>query len=222
MNDFDPDSQEDTDLLASPFWVVYCTLLSPYYLYRDVSTTTQPIGGGRTEVVQLLLGNRIACPTNTADDPDPINMRRHPITRPTTTPPSPTTRFIPILPSKPLPPLQRQPHLIPGTFFIFPDISIRKAGSYRLQFTLMKMDHQQLSPGGMIHSIDTAISEIFKVVNAKDFDQVQPSTALVRGLLDRGAGYPLKLKKGTREGQRRRRPQSGEDTDDDSDDADEN
>ena len=51
----------------------------------------------------------------------------------------------------------------------------------------------------IIHSV---ASQIFKVVNAKDFDQVQPSTKLVRGLIERGAGFPLKLKKGTREGQR--------------------
>lgn len=53
----------------------------------------------------------------------------------------------------------------------------------------------------MIHII---VSDPFRVVNAKDFDQVHPSTRLVRGLLERGAPFPLKLKKGIREGQRRR------------------
>lgn len=53
----------------------------------------------------------------------------------------------------------------------------------------------------MIH---ICASQTFKVVNAKDFDQVHPSTRLVRGLLERGAPFPLKLKKGIREGQRRR------------------
>lgn len=53
----------------------------------------------------------------------------------------------------------------------------------------------------MIHII---ASDPFRVVNAKDFDQVHPSTRLVRGLLERGAPFPLKLKKGIREGQRRR------------------
>ena len=52
--------------------------------------------------------------------------------------------------------------------------------------------------------IDTIASDTFRVVNAKDFDQVHPSTRLVRGLLERGAPFPLKLKKGIREGQRRR------------------
>ena len=52
--------------------------------------------------------------------------------------------------------------------------------------------------------INVTASNVFKVVNAKDFDQVHPSTKLVRGLLERGAPFPLKLKKGIREGQRRR------------------
>jgi hypothetical protein len=93
----------------------------------------------------------------------------------------------------------------PGTFFIFADMSIRKAGQYRLFFRLMKMEEPvKRGTGAVVPAISTAMSDIFNVVNAKDFDQVQPSTKLIRGLVERGAGYPLKLKKGFREGQRRR------------------
>jgi hypothetical protein len=124
--------------------------------------------------------------------------------------------------SKPSNPPTRPPEQMPGTFFIFADVSVRKAGEYRLQFTLMKMDSVHLSQGSIVPSVHTITSDVFRVVNAKDFDQVQPSTDLVRGLLDRGAGFPLKLKKGQREGQRRRRPLSGEDSDEESYDADTN
>lgn len=68
----------------------------------------------------------------------------------------------------------------------------------------MKMEPHLLIPGKSVPTLSVVISDVFSVVNAKDFDQVQPSTNLVRGLLDRGAGFPLKLKKGLREGQRRR------------------
>lgn len=60
----------------------------------------------------------------------------------------------------------------------------------------------------MIH---ICVSKPFRVVNAKDFDQVHESTTLVKGLLERGAPFPLKLKKGIREGQKRRMTDMGED-----------
>lgn len=93
---------------------------------------------------------------------------------------------------------------MPATFFIFADLSVRKAGEYRLEFSLMKMDPHFLSVGEKLPILHKVASQPFRVVNAKDFDQVQPSTALVKGLIERGAGFPLKLKKGTREGGRRR------------------
>jgi hypothetical protein len=89
---------------------------------------------------------------------------------------------------------------LPGAFFIFADLSVRRAGTYRLHFTLMKIEPQ----ARIVPMIDIIASDPFRVVNAKDFDQVHPSTRLVRGLLERGAPFPLKLKKGIREGQRRR------------------
>lgn len=79
----------------------------------------------------------------------------------------------------------------------------------------MKMEPSVLVQNSAVPTISTVISDIFDVVNAKDFDQVRPSTKLVKGLLDRGAGFPLKLKKGLREGQRRRhRPSFDEDIED--------
>ncbi|RMZ82055.1 hypothetical protein DV737_g2160, partial [Chaetothyriales sp. CBS 132003] len=104
-------------------------------------------------------------------------------------------------------PRERPASEMPSTFFIFADLSVRKAGEYRLEFNLMKVEADKLVPGASMPIIHTVASQVFKVVNAKDFDQVQPSTKLVRGLIERGAGFPLKLKKGTREGQRRKHHQ---------------
>jgi hypothetical protein len=63
----------------------------------------------------------------------------------------------------------------------------------------MFMDQDSLGkPGNNVPILSIVASQVFKVVNAKDFDQVKASTSLVRGLVERGAGFPLKLKKGTR------------------------
>lgn len=83
----------------------------------------------------------------------------------------------------------------------------------------MKIDATSMMQGRTLPIIHSVTSSVFKVVNAKDFDQVQPSTELVKGLLDRGAGFPLKLKKGIREGQRKKQTQGESDEEDDSDDV---
>ena len=87
----------------------------------------------------------------------------------------------------------------------------------------MKVEAATLVPGSSIPTLHSVASQVFKVVNAKDFDQVQPSTVLIRGLIERGAGFPLKLKKGIREGQKRRpgdRMDTGSQEGDDSDEND--
>jgi hypothetical protein len=171
-------------------------MLSPNFEDGHNSSTPQ----------RLLLGNYVSGPTFCDDDPDP-DSAPEPLH---TAPPSPSARLMMIRPSSMAPPRgtrtrPSQPQTsLPATFFIFADLSVRKAGEYRLEFKLMKMEPQFLSAGSTIPTLHSVTSDVFRVVNAKDFDQVQPSTKLVRGLLDRGAGFPLKLKKGPREGQARR------------------
>jgi hypothetical protein len=171
-----------------------------------------PEDGQGRELQRLLLGTSVASPFATKDDPDPPSMPIHPTSDHTESidslpqgPPSPSSRFFSrtsqpsrrptvLGPPPPLPASQQ-----PCTFFIFPDISIRRAGDYRLEFSLMFMDQDSLGrPGNNVPILSIVASQVFKVVNAKDFDQVKASTSLVRGLVERGAGFPLKLKKGTR------------------------
>ncbi|KAJ4512893.1 hypothetical protein HRR78_005763 [Exophiala dermatitidis] len=211
MDDFDPDSEQDVEELHSQWWVVYCSLISAQSPDTNVSTLPLITEDGRRELQRLLLGTLTATPTPTDDDPDPPTMPSHPNTRP----PSPTSRFLPAS-SRHKAKSQREPHQIPGTFFIFADLSVRKAGEYRLRFDLMKLSDDKFQAGSSVPTTHSVVSDVFKVVNAKDFDQVQPSTNLVKGLLERGAGFPLKLKKGTREGQRRKRTRSELDSEDDS------
>ncbi|RVX72454.1 hypothetical protein B0A52_03642 [Exophiala mesophila] len=219
MYDFDPESASDMAEITSQFWVVYCKLISAQSPDRDVSTVSQINEDGQKEVQRLLLGTSVSSPTITSDDPDPPTFQPHPqSTASFLAPPSPTSRFLPTSSTRTSEP-KRQPHEYPGAFFIFADISVRKAGDYRLQFTLMKMDAVPMAPGSTVAAVDIATSDVFRVVNAKDFDTVQASSNLVKGLLDRGAGFPLKLKKGLREGQKKRKGHSDEGSDDDMSDA---
>jgi hypothetical protein len=164
---------------------------------------------GQSSVQRLLLGNYVSGPTFCEDDPDP-DTAPEPLQ---SAPASPSSRVM-------FGARSGQPEKsLPAAFFIFADLSVRKAGEYRLEFKLMKMEPQLLFQGSTVPTLHSVTSDVFKVVNAKDFDQVQPSTKLVRGLLDRGAGFPLKLKKGPREGQSRTsRSGREEDADDEDDD----
>lgn len=176
---------------------------------------------GRSLVQRLLLGNYVSGPTFCEDDPDP-DTAPEPLQ---SAPLSPSARLM--MRTSLIPPslgtkarTDKSRSSLPAVFFIFADLSVRKAGEYRLEFKLMKMEPQFLFQGSTVPTLHSVTSDVFKVVNAKDFDQVQPSTNLVRGLLDRGAGFPLKLKKGPREGQARRYRSghdSGVDDDDDED-----
>ncbi len=225
MTDFNMKDETEVEKLHSRYWVAHCRLVSASSPRHDISTLRSTGEDGSNETQRLLLGTSVASPFHTKDDPDPATMPLHPFsdTEPTEAPASPSIRFFrdnALNRSSHHPP---PPHLnpragstpaTPCTFFIFADVSVRKAGEYRLEFSLMHMDPISLSrPGYNVPILCTIASNVFKVVNAKDFDQVKASTRLVRGLVGRGAGFPLKLKKGTRvgEGRRSTRDSVGED-----------
>lgn len=225
--DFDPTSEDDMNEIKSSCFVVHCKLVSPHTPKKDMSTLASQNDDGSIEVQRLLLGTTVSSPFFCADDPDLENMPEHPKSsdaRREDAPPSPTNRFIQIRPPATTVEAEKgktKAKQTPGSFFIFPDLSVRKAGEYRLEFSLMKMVDESMQMGGRLPVITKVISQIFRVVNAKDFDQVQPSTELVKGLLDRGAGFPLKLKKGTREtGSRRKGDGSGNGSDDEEGESD--
>lgn len=206
IDDFDPHQAKDIALLKAHDWVVHAKLISAEAPHEDMTTVaSHPERGHSTKVTRLLLGTTVSSPFFCADDPDSENAPQHPMTK-IAPPPSPTADILKI-PNRNRSASNQRPDAyktFPGAFFIFPDLSVRKAGQYRLEFRLMKMTPDVLIPGHIVPTVSIAVSDVFNVVNAKDFDQVQPSTDLVKGLLDRGAGFPLKLKKGLREGQRKK------------------
>ena len=206
ITDFDPESPQDIEDLKNSFFVVHCRLCLADHPRKDVSAVTSTGEDGTKEVHRLLMGTNVSSPFFCNDDPDPPTAAPHPSTKLSIHPPL-------VLAPQSMAPPERRNHNTPVTFFIFADLSVRKAGDYRLEFQLMRVDEGALAPGSTLPILNKATSEVFHVVNAKDFDQVQPSTSLVRGLIDRGAGFPLKLKKGPRESKRQKHSEDGEDDD---------
>lgn len=181
ISDFDPSSPEDMEDIMDQSFVVHCTLCSASPPKRDISVIMcQDDRNGAMKAEKQILGSLSTSAFFCDEDPDPDTAPQHPSSQlfhPLQTPsPAASTR------------------ILPATFFCFSDLSVRRAGIYRLEFQLMRMrlDRQPLP---ILHSV---LSDPFNVVNAKDFDHVQPSTLLVRGLLAKGAGFPLKLKQGSR------------------------
>lgn len=205
IEDFNPESLTDMEDLKNTHFVVHCRLVSASSPRTDMSVVAGTGEDGQSAIQRLLLGTNVSNPFFCADDPDPNTMPEPVFSAPS----SPSARLM-MRPASMAPPTEKKPRKTtsndngPGSFFIFADLSVRKAGEYRLEFKLMKMDLMSLSQGSTVPVLHSVVTDVFKVVNAKDFDQVQPSTPLVRGLLSRGAGFPLKLKKGPREGQRTR------------------
>ncbi|KAF2481687.1 velvet factor-domain-containing protein [Neohortaea acidophila] len=96
-------------------------------------------------------------------------------------------------------------HLVPGTFFVFADLSCRYPGKYKIQFRLLRIDPRKLtltsdSSHPVVASVET---DVFTVYAPKDFPGMRASTALLKALHDQG--LYVSLKKGTEARKRKRR-----------------
>ncbi|KAL8662905.1 MAG: hypothetical protein Q9202_004327 [Teloschistes flavicans] len=97
-----------------------------------------------------------------------------------------------------------------GCFFIFPDLSCRQTGLYRLRFTLMQLNHAITQPGNAANlTISSIDSNMFEVFSAKDFPGMKASTDLIKELKRQGAA--VSVKKGN-EGKADPRPMQGSST----------
>ena len=80
-----------------------------------------------------------------------------------------------------------------ATFYIFPDLSCRQNGLYRLRFTLMKVPMgPNMVEGGQGSLCGSVDSDVFEVFSAKDFPGMRPSTLLTKDLKRQGAGVSVK------------------------------
>ncbi|KAK9719114.1 hypothetical protein K7432_004979 [Basidiobolus ranarum] len=83
-----------------------------------------------------------------------------------------------------------------GGFFIFPEISVRLEGSFRLRFKLYQLYQ------GKTHFITSLCSEVFTVYSPKAFPGIQESTFLSRSFSDQGAR--IRVRKGSRTSSKRK------------------
>ena len=84
---------------------------------------------------------------------------------------------------------------IAGTFFVFPDLSCRSPGRYRLHFKLLRIDPMNMLQGSVHASVASTVTEIFSVFTAKDFPGMRASSPLLKAL--RRQGLNVGVKKGS-------------------------
>lgn len=87
-------------------------------------------------------------------------------------------------------------HGVAGTFFVFPDLSCRSPGRYRIRFKLLRVDPLNCLPGTpFAGNVASAISDVFSVYTAKDFPGMRASSSLLKAL--RRQGLNVGVKKGS-------------------------
>lgn len=112
---------------------------------------------------------------------------------------------------------------IAGTFFVFPDLSCRSPGKYRLQFRLLRVDATNMNVVGATHcNVAGATTDVFNVYTAKDFPGMRASSALLKALRRQGLNVGVKKGSESRKGKSQAKKQvesslSSSEGDDDSD-----
>jgi hypothetical protein len=81
---------------------------------------------------------------------------------------------------------------VEGCFFVFPDLSCRTHGTYRLRFQLMKLIPTNLARGNVMPIIAEAMTDEFKVFTAKEFPGMRKSSPLTIALKRQGCNIPAK------------------------------
>ncbi|KAK4692647.1 hypothetical protein P7C71_g4599, partial [Lecanoromycetidae sp. Uapishka_2] len=173
LRDFDPKSSEDIQELRWPFNVVLCTLLS-----------TSPQSSTPDDFVDV----------TTVKDPNQSNKESRRLMG--------TLVSSPFVGMDPEAPQSSNGNARLGCFFIFPDLSCRQNGLYRLRFQFVKVKMPNVANPS--HNVQDEIvaasidSDTFEVFSAKDFPGMRPSTALTKDLKRQGATVSVKKGKGQR------------------------
>ncbi|RUO96539.1 velvet factor-domain-containing protein [Jimgerdemannia flammicorona] len=98
-----------------------------------------------------------------------------------------------------------------GGFFIFPDMSVRVEGKYRIKFSLFEIT------GGEVMQVSSVYSEIFTVYSPKLFPGMSESTFLTRSFSDQGVRIRIRKENRTLHTRRKRSEEADDDgTDEDS------
>ncbi|KAJ5319238.1 uncharacterized protein N7506_011942 [Penicillium brevicompactum] len=177
LTDFDPNSQEDRDLLQDPRFTVGCLL----FPVSSSSPWPNPDANPPRERERERERDRdrdrddtdgaFMSPFYVEADPDPNSAPVHPSANDRLASPNVFNAASRL-------------HQ-PATFFIFADLSIRSAGLYRLQFRLMNWGSVE-DTGQSMPILAEAWSDPFRVYPAKDFPGMQNSSILAEGLKELG------------------------------------
>ncbi len=93
----------------------------------------------------------------------------------------------------PAAPVSSVPNARLGCFFIFPDLSCRHTGIYRLRFTLMQLNVGIMPPGSSPNFIIQVVeSDAFQVFTPKDFPGLQASSDFLKDLKRQGANVTIR------------------------------
>lgn len=168
---FNPRSSSDIAELRWPFNIVHCALLS---VSPQSSAYTTP-----SDVTAV-------------EDPNQSNRISRRLMG--------TLVASPFVGTDPEAPASNDENARLGCFFIFPDLSCRQNGHYRLRFTLMKVSMPNMTEGGQGSISGSIDSDVFEVFSAKDFPGMRASTALTKELKRQGA--TVSVKKGKTKGKR--------------------
>ncbi|KAJ5726686.1 uncharacterized protein N7483_008043 [Penicillium malachiteum] len=194
LSDFDPESDNDKEILQDPRFTVGCLL----FPVADAHSRPQPPilepeendrerdGVARADddfSTPLLSGKAFMSPFYVDADPDPNSAPTHPSSADA----HQNNPFNPFTIQPPPNPNLRNASKLhqPATFFIFADLSIRTAGLYRLQFRLMNWGSVE-DTGQAMPILAEAWSDPFRVYPAKDFPGMRDSSILAEGLKELG------------------------------------
>ncbi|KAK5118415.1 hypothetical protein LTR62_002929 [Meristemomyces frigidus] len=126
-----------------------------------------------------------------------------------------TRRLMGTLVSSPYP--AKDEHDVAGLFFVFPDLSCRSPGRYRLRFKLIRIDPANMRPGQSSPVVANIMSDIFAVFTAKDFPGMRASSALLKALRRQGLNVGVKKGSEARKGKgKTKKEESDSDDEDDS------
>ncbi|KAL8906550.1 MAG: hypothetical protein Q9171_006226 [Xanthocarpia ochracea] len=93
----------------------------------------------------------------------------------------------------PAAPASSVPNARLGCFFIFPDLSCRQTGIYRLRFTLMQLNVGIMPPGNSPNfMIQVVESDAFQVFTPKDFPGLQASSDFLKELKRQGVNVTIR------------------------------
>lgn len=111
-------------------------------------------------------------------------------------------------------------HGVAGTFFVFPDLSCRSPGKYRLKFRLLRVDPTNMTPGARHPSVSAINTDVFSVFTAKDFPGMRASSALLKALRRQGLNVGVKKGSEARRNKGKAKKSSGSDEEDEDSESD--